>query len=358
MHKSINLYRLVLHCSIVLIFTVALPLTAFLYAKDHPPHFPFPHTTRNNAMLLQWLLLSLALIPFYFINTYILLPKYLVSRKYLMYVLLILGTFIIALTVSKGAEYLFFQTDKLYGARPYPTIILPMTLLLGIGTSFEMVLQWEKQKRKQETIEKEKASAELSFLKSQINPHFLFNTLNNIYSLAERNSTKTGQSILLLSNLMRYILYDTKQGKILLVNEIKHLEEYIALQRLRIVEVNTVSIQFNNSINTDKILIEPLILIPFVENAFKHGISYAAKSFIAIDLKIEHDYLIFKVHNSKKSSNGKSSPESMHQGVGMVNTQRRLELLYPDRHTLTIKNDHDYYSACLHIKLQNGVDFG
>jgi LytS/YehU family sensor histidine kinase len=235
--------------------------------------------------------------------------------------------------------------------RPPPPFILPLALLLGIGTSLEMVLQWESQKHKQESVEKEKIAAELSFLKSQINPHFLFNTLNNIYSLAERNSNQTGHSILLLSNLMRYILYDTSEGKILLSNEVKHLEEYIALQRLRIAEVSTVSIEFINEVKSGNFLIEPLLFIPFVENAFKHGVSYTHASFIKIEMATRNNFLIFKVLNSKKSQQPISHSKEKEKGVGIVNTMRRLEILYPNLHELIIENERDYYSICLTINI-------
>lgn len=359
MLARINFFRLILHSSIVLIFAAVMPIMAVFYANPTPgPPLPSVTTTLGETeMLIRWAVFSSTLILFYFLNTYFLLPKYLVARRYLVYFLFIAACFLIIISISKSAEFLLIQTHKVSGSLPYPLLVLPMTLLLGIGTSLEMVLQWEKQKRKQETIEKEKISAELSFLKSQINPHFLFNTLNNIYSLAERNSSKTGRSILLLSNLMRYILYDTSDGKIFLSNEIKHIEEFIALQRMRIAEVTSVSIDFNNKVGSDKVLIEPLIFIPFVENAFKHGISYTHKSFVKIELSLENNFLIFKIFNSKKQSNGRMAAQGNGQGVGIINTRRRLELLYPDRHELKIDDEKDRYSVYLALRLQPEKDF-
>jgi sensor histidine kinase YesM len=355
---NINLFRLTLHCSIVVIFAVVMPVMAVLYANQTPsgllPAIPaLGHAKIFSEMLIRWVLLSSILIPVYFFNAYYLLPKFLTNRRYVVYFLSIIVCFSLVVSVSKIVEYLLIKELMLSESLPYPPLVFPMTLLLGIGTSLEMVLQWENQKRKQESIEKEKISAELSFLKSQINPHFLFNTLNNIYSLAERNSNKTGQSILLLSNLMRYILYDTSDGKILLSNEIRHLEEYITLQRMRIADVTNVSIDFINEIRSDKVLIEPLIFIPFVENAFKHGISYANPSFIYIKLSIENDFLIFKVSNSKKNSNGRPLNQAKDQGVGIINTQRRLALLYPERHELKIRDEADSYFVDLTISLKS-----
>jgi two-component system, LytTR family, sensor kinase len=187
-------------------------------------------------------------------------------------------------------------------------------------------------------------------LKTQINPHFFFNTLNNIYSMAERNSDQTGKSILLLSNLMRYMLYDTNQGKILLTKEIKHLEEYIALQRLRIPASEKIEISFNTSGNTQGVWIEPLIFLSFIENAFKHGISYNSKSFISISISVADSNLDFKVVNSKKA-NGKQT-ETMHNGIGMANTHRRLQLLYPQSHKLSIRDDDEFYFVHLAIDVK------
>lgn len=354
---NIKLVRLLLHCSIVLIFALILPAWALVFANMEMPMRPSPPPgfmpRSPDEMVIKWLTLGVTLIPIYFFNVYFLLPRFLIARKYLIYFITILLCSVLVLEGAKWLETLLMEAWQIpFGmGPPPPRLILPMTLLLGIGTSLEMVLQWEAQKRIQETVVKEKIAAELSFLKSQINPHFLFNTLNNIYSLAERNSNQTGQSILLLSNLMRYILYDTAEGKILLSDEVKHLEEYIALQRIRIAEVNTVSVEFINDVSSGKVLIEPLILIPFVENAFKHGLSYAQPSFIRIEIATRNNFLIFKVFNSKRSLAKSQLGKENEKGVGIANATRRLEILYPELHELKIEDEKDYYAISLTIIL-------
>jgi two-component system, LytTR family, sensor kinase len=355
MLRNTNVYRMILHCVVVLIFAVALPLLPILYGKNPPFRHPGDQIT-TSEILVRWAIFSSCLIPFYFTNTYYLVPKYLVGRRYALYGVFVAICFLSAMVVSKILEYQMFALNMITAMSPIPAIGIAMSLLLGMGTSFEMVLQWEAQRRKHESIEKEKISAELSFLKSQVNPHFLFNTLNNIYSLAERNSSQTGQSILLLSNLMRYVLYEASLGKILLTKEIKHLEEYIALNRLRIVETEKVSITFVNKVSNDRILIEPLIFISFIENAFKHGISYSASSFITVELSLVEDkFLVFKVMNSKKPA-GSPQLEQHHSGIGIYNTRRRLELLYPQRHHLDIMSEKDLYSVRLTIRLESKYD--
>lgn len=352
---NINQMRLLLHSGIVLIFAIILPAWAILFAHPDSSMFPKPPEfmqVTSSEMVIRLFTFATALIPVYFFNVYFLLPRFLITRKYLIYFIIILMSAVLVIELGRGLQQMLMEMLQLPKMmRPPPPFILPLALLLGIGTSLEMVLQWESQKRKQETVEKEKIAAELSFLKSQINPHFLFNTLNNIYSLAERNSNQTGHSILLLSNLMRYVLYDTSEGKILLSKEVKHLEDYIALQRLRIAEVDTVSIEFINEVGSGNVLIEPLIFIPFVENAFKHGVSYTHASFIKIEMATKNNFLIFKVLNSKKSQPQTSHHKEKEKGVGIANTMRRLEILYPNLHELKIENEREYYSICLTIRL-------
>jgi two-component system LytT family sensor kinase len=345
-------YRSFFHLCVVLIFTIVLPLVAIFNSKaDLDLLRPEVKTIPSNLdIVFRWLLFSSILIPSYFINVYLFVPKLLVKRKYNWY----FGTFFLSLLAgiafAELIELLFYLNGVADPRIPTISIIFPMTLLFGLGTSFETIVRLENEGRKQEAVEKERVSAELSFLKSQINPHFFFNTLNNIYSLAERNSDQTGKSILLLSNLMRYLLYDTNQGKILLTKEITHLEEYIALQRLRIPISEKIDINFNSAGYTNGVWIEPLIFLSFIENAFKHGISYNSKSFISITISVESNTLDFKVINSKKI-NAKQT-ETIHSGIGMANTHRRLQLLYPNAYNLAIRDDQGFYFVHLTIDLK------
>ncbi len=304
----------------------------------------------NSFAWNRWLLFTLAVIPFYFFNVFLLVPKLLLPRKYGQYALSV----ILSISVIVVIIYAFSQLlmNPLDGVGRTLGSILPMLMLLGIGTSFEMILNWEKQRRKQETIEKEKMEAELAFLKSQIDPHFLFNSLNNIYSLAELQSENTGQSILLLANLMRYMLYETNSGKIQLTKEVQHIEDYIALQKLRIHLNEDVDIDFRQQGDLAGIYIEPLLLIPFIENAFKHGISYNQRSFIQLELSVENNNMILKILNSKRKSAQKNENAISHSGIGIANTKRRLELLYPNQHTLDITDDNEYYLTFLQLDLK------
>jgi two-component system, LytTR family, sensor kinase len=344
-------YRSLFHLCVVLVFAIILPLAAAPHSEGGPMTLrPSAIPVLNLDILSRRLLFSSILIPFYFINVYLLVPKLLVRRKYGMYLAAILLSIVGGIVLTKSIELLFFSFHFIHGRIPGPGIAIPMTLLFGIGTSFETIVRLEQEGRNQEAVERERISAELSFLKTQINPHFFFNTLNNIYSMAERNSDQTGKSILLLSNLMRYMLYDTNQGKILLTKEIKHLEEYIALQQLRIPTSEKIEINFNCTGNTHGVRIEPLIFLSFIENAFKHGISYNSKSFISISIAVTDNNLDFKVVNSKKAT-GKQT-DNLHNGIGMTNTYRRLQLLYPKSHKLSVRDDDEFYFVHLSIDLK------
>ncbi len=349
-------YRSFFHLCVVLVFAIVVPLVAMFYSKSDPALLrPEIEITSGNAdVVFRWLLFISILIPFYFINVYLLVPRLLVKRKYGMYIGAIAISLITGVTLTKLLELLFFAFHFIEQTIPNPAIMFPMTLLFGLGTSFETIVRLEQEGRSQEEVEKERVSAELSFLKTQINPHFFFNTLNNIYSMAERNSDQTGKSILLLSNLMRYMLYDTNQGKILLTKEIKHLEEYISLQRLRIPTTEKIEITFNCTGSTHGVWIEPLIFLSFIENAFKHGISYNSKSFISISIAVTDNNLDFKVVNSKKATVRQT--EKLHNGIGMANTHRRLQLLYPKLHKLSIRDEEEFYFIHLSIVLRK-VDY-
>jgi LytS/YehU family sensor histidine kinase len=181
-------------------------------------------------------------------------------------------------------------------------------------------------------------------LKSQINPHFLFNSLNNIYSLAYQKSEKTPEAILKLSEIMRYMLYESNEDKVELSNEIRYLENYIELQKLRFKD----NIYIKFEINGDPLglMITPLVLISFVENAFKHGIATDSENPISISLNLTDGKLLFHVSNIKSSMN-----KDITGGIGLQNVQRRLSLIYKDRYRLQIDDTNDIYNCELYLNL-------
>jgi LytS/YehU family sensor histidine kinase len=209
-------------------------------------------------------------------------------------------------------------------------------------------LHLEKEKLK---LEKDNVQLELRFLKSQINPHFFFNTLNNIYSLIEDKDEHAASILLQLSDLMRYGLYESNQHLIPLERELKFVQDYVELERIR--HKDNVSINLNIQNRSKNLSIPPLILATFIENAFKYGINTTiGASWVTIDVAVEASTLVFKVENSKPL---KLASEVTQGGIGILNVRRRLELLYPDHYTLQIRNSASYFSVALTVELYEEV---
>ena len=219
--------------------------------------------------------------------------------------------------------------------------------ILAVSTSIRVTQAWYANEKQKNIIKSEKLNSELSFLKSQINPHFLFNTLNNIYSLANRKSEHTATAIVKLSHLMRYMLYEAKKDIVDLRNEINYLIDYIELQKLRMPDKSKVI--FNIEGNESDKKIEPMLLIPFVENAFKHGDIYSDNAKINIILRVNEKRLIFKVQNHIDESGTENKDEG--SGIGLENTEKRLELLYPNNHEFYTMSENKIFTSFMRINL-------
>ena len=198
----------------------------------------------------------------------------------------------------------------------------------------------------QKELEKEKLNSELAFLKNQISPHFFFNTLNNIYSLISINAEDSQKAVLKLSKLMRYLLYDSEYGNTKLSNEIDFMNNYIDLMKLRMTNKISLNVAFPEKYDDKSI--PPLIFIPFIENAFKHGISYREKSFIDIKMTIEPDSILFSCANSIFKAREDSEPGQ--SGIGLENVTKRLNLLFPGMHELKINKTDKEFEVLLQIK--------
>jgi len=204
----------------------------------------------------------------------------------------------------------------------------------------------QKLKQREILLMKEKTEAELNFLKSQINPHFLFNTLNNIYSLAREKSDKTADVILKLSSLLRFMLYETKEKFIPISKEIQFMNTYLEIQRIRFDE--RLKIEFQNSVTDNQEYVLPLILLPFLENAFKHGASESTdKKFIKINLELKNNILNYSVINSFEKNDNEES-----KGIGLINFERQLKLVYND-FRLQTNAENNIFTATLYINLNS-----
>lgn len=213
-------------------------------------------------------------------------------------------------------------------------MIVLIALVVGISTSATAIQKWQHDQLLKQELEKDKVSSELSFLKAQINPHFFFNTLNNIYALTLINVDTSRQAIHQLSRMMRYLLYDTQKEQTLLSQEIALVKDYISLMQLRLTKAATVDLNIPENLHDKPI--PPMIFLPFVENAFKHGISATQSCFVSISFTQENGAITMDLRNSIIKENTVSLDEG---GIGLSNTRRRLDLIYPNKHELFIKED-------------------
>jgi len=227
-------------------------------------------------------------------------------------------------------------------------LIFPFALIIFCSFSYRMYIEKIKQNELIKEMETTHLKTELDFLRSQVSPHFLFNLMNTLVSMARMRSELMEPSLMSLSQLMRYMLYETNNEKIKLQSEIDYLKNYINLQLLRFGD----TVRFNLFLSGDPngYTIEPMLLIPFVENAFKHGIEYVDDPMIEVTLSIDNraHLLQMKVMNNVSRVRRRSSPDS---GIGLVNVHRRLTLLYPQSHSLRVEEKEDFYAVLLEIKL-------
>ncbi|MDR3693019.1 histidine kinase [Mucilaginibacter sp.] len=228
-------------------------------------------------------------------------------------------------------------------------MIAEIALVLGVSTSITTIQKWQNDKQKHQEMEQDKISSELSFLKAQINPHFFFNTLNNIYALTLVNVETSRKAIHQLSRMMRYVLYDTQNSTTQLSQEIAFVKDYISLMQLRLTDA--VKINYSSPASLKDVAIAPMIFLPFIENAFKHGVSATQPSYINISISQQNSSVDLKVVNTiiKEQNNNLEAGS----GIGLNNTRRRLDLLYPGKYDLKIEEDtaENIYSVHLTLHL-------
>jgi LytS/YehU family sensor histidine kinase len=222
-------------------------------------------------------------------------------------------------------------------------------LITGFSLGLRLTNKYIENEKQRKELEKERLNSELAFLKNQISPHFFFNTLNNIYSLVQINTDDAQKSILKLSKLMRYLLYETEHGNIQLSQEIEFMKNYIDLMKLRLTQKVDLKVVFPDQYSDTSI--PPLLFIPFVENALKHGISYRGPSFVHILMEVNDREIVFTCTNSivTKTENSTDS------GIGLENIKKRLALLFPQSHSLNMEQTDTSFHVQLTIYLKPTV---
>lgn len=334
----------------------------------------------SNRFIAVFTTNGIYLVAFYYFNTLVLLPKLLFQKKWLWYALSIVACLIVFMYVPREIANLIvppedfpfkmeafkqqqnhiIDTAKQWQQmRPrggmrggsrfifFPGSNAIFFLVFLISTCISVTQQWLKSEQTKKEVETEKLNTELSFLKSQVNPHFFFNTLNNIYSLAVVGSEKTAPAIMKLSSIMRYILTDTQSDTVPLENEVNFINNFIDLQRVRLTDKVVVAFITEGTIANQQIA--PLLFIPFVENAFKYGVSTKENSVISITIKASDTAVhLYTTNTIVKADNGILDTT----GIGINNVKRRLDLLYPDMHNLVITNDGNQFFVTLDITIK------
>lgn len=294
-----------------------------------------PEITEPTPVLMLVILL-------FYCNMYILVPRLLFKNKYIWYCLAVI-TILAAIVISAKVLLAYFgrSTSDDLNILLFSTLIL---VLFAASASIKLFQKWMLDKQLIFELESSRTSAELEQLKNQINPHFLFNMLNNANVLTKKDPERASQVLLRLSDLLRYQLYDSTREKVLLTSDIHFLEDFLNLEKIR---RDTFNFILSKEGNISGVLVPPLLFISFVENAVKHNNDSARSSYVNVFFEVKDDELIFQCINSKPQH--KAVPYS--GGLGLANIKRRLELLFPLSHSLKIINDVESFTVYLSIKL-------
>jgi len=309
---------------------------------------------------LYTLLFHLTLLPPVYLNIIVLIPNLLSNKRYLYYSLSLL------LLIPLAAEinimlfdrwidvilpgYYFISYYSFSDLAKIVTVYLTITSLLKLSRGW---FRLSDANRRLSLLQKEHAEAELKVLKGQINPHFLFNSLNGIYSLSLSKSEQTPETVLKLSEILRYVIYDTNSNEISLSKELKYLRDYIDLQKIR--SDSRAKLFFNVTGDMHGFLIAPMLLLPLVENSFKHGVKGSPdKSYISIDINVQQSSFSFTIENNKGVIDEIENTE--YKGIGIENVRRRLSMIYPENHEFIVTDTDLFFRVELKIKKMKHED--
>ena len=340
-------------CSLIALLPLALELWKYINSSRFEWNF-----------VIRWWSGMVPLIIIFILHNHILIPKFIKRGRLKLYVLFV----VLSLLSYGGFKYISdrmrhenikemsphkhhpeHEEHTKRPPRPFPLhLILDImlaTMTIGMNTAISLAITYYREQAGRKELENKRLQEELKYLRQQISPHFLMNVLNNIHEMTEENIKEAQDMILELSYLMRYVLYESENQTTTLTSESRFISSYVALMRRRYVE-GTVSIRLDiEEKNTEDIAIPPLLFVSFIENAFKHGISYSAESVIDIKLSADNGKIFFSCANSipQNKNNG------MTGGVGLANVKRRLDLLYGQDYSLRIKQENNLYSVILII---------
>jgi two-component system LytT family sensor kinase len=328
----------------VWVIVLALPYLLNSHHDDSRSQQPGPY--EREFIYLNFFTNFLWIATFY-LNAYVLMPRLFYRKKYVVHVAVLVLLFPVILSIHALLFMGVFRIPNFNWLRGIVFHLSTFLLVIAISTVFRFVKDRMASDRAAQHKQEENMKTELSFLRSQINPHFIFNILNNLVALEQMKSEELGPTILKLSSLMQYMLYETDKEKVPLNNEVEYLQSYIDLQRQRFGTKVPVTVSLDETPNIYEI--EPMLLIPFVENAFKHGVGMIEHPAIDIALRVERGVLYFSVRNRYDSASVEIKDKN--SGIGLGNVSRRLKLLYGDQHVLHISRDDGWFIITLEINL-------
>jgi sensor histidine kinase YesM len=345
MAKSFWQYKWVTVVLHVLTWAIMFSLP-YLLKPDRSADDPKDYERHKQAFIILFFIVHLLWLALFYLNAFLFIPKLAYRRKIGMYVLAIAASVAVMLLIDIAYFRIFIPgvNFRVYNYFAFNT--LPVVFVLIASTAYRLIIDRINARQREKDRIAENLKTELSLLRSQVSPHFMFNVLNNMVALARKKSDLLEPSLMKLSQLLRYMLYET-QERVPLQKEVEYLQSYIDLQAQRFGK--SVVIQSTFEVGDGSQSIEPMLLIPYVENAFKHGVSMIQDPSIGIILKVEANQLDFRVRNKFRPEGEEIKDEA--SGIGMANVERRLKLLYPGKHRLRVLREDPWFDVHLHIDL-------
>jgi two-component system, LytTR family, sensor kinase len=295
-------------------------------------------------------------IPLVYFNLFVLVPRYVLTSKYNKYVIALLISLMVVYLLKTGMTYYMISENiwpeanrdyKPFEINHIVAVCIGELYVLAMASTVYLTLTWLKERDRNRALREEQFKIKLKYLKTQIQPHFFFNTLNNLYALSLESSDKVPDVIIKLSKLMEYVLYDIEDTKFApLIKEIDYIQNYIEIEKLRF---ENAEVTINIESNIDEVKVPPLLFISLLENAFKHGGYNNSNLKIKINCKIKDGFLHFDIINNFVNSQSYKSPS----GIGLANTKKRLKLIFKNNYVLENKIKYNYYIIHLQIPINN-----